>query len=74
MYVKRRFYCGARDILSASSNYAVETEAEAIEKAQRLLDEDPKRTEVALVQIIKVVKRRPPVLPAIVVYDVWGEC
>lgn len=53
--VKNKFYCGATDILS--NGWAKPTLEEAIKNARKILDENPDRDKIAIVQIIRVVTR-----------------
>ena len=68
MRVERKYYCGAAQILT--NDWARKTEAEAIEHARQILASEPEKSHVAIVKIIKIVRRRPPTKPEIIVEDV----
>lgn len=55
MKLKNRFYPGVRDILT--SGYAVESIDLAVERARKILVDEPARDYVAIVQIVRVVRR-----------------
>jgi hypothetical protein len=59
MIVAKRYYVGARDILASTNTHAKVTLGEAITAAEKVLEEEPTRKEVAVVQIIRVVRRAP---------------
>lgn len=52
-----KFYVGSNSIFTRKWGHA--TEAEAVEHAQRMLSEDQSKSEVFIVEIIKVVRRKP---------------
>ncbi len=52
-----KFYIGSTSIFNKGWGHP--TEAEAVEHAQRMLSEQPETGEVFIVEIIKVVRRKP---------------
>lgn len=67
MKLKCRFYVGSRSILDNDSEYVKETLGEALDHARAILEEDPDRREVAVVQIIRVVRRKSVPIEVVVV-------
>lgn len=55
MILVNKFYCGAHGVEDSMTRYTLQ---EAIELAAQKLADDPKRQSVAIVQIVKIVKRR----------------
>lgn len=55
-----KFYIGSNSIFSrGNKGWGHPTEAEAVEHAQRMLSENKEASEVFIVEIIKVVRRKP---------------
>lgn len=57
--LRKKFYCGTASIGTCDWDWGKETQAQAIRAAQDILEDEPDRRAVYIVQVIGVVERPP---------------